>query len=208
MININITQNARAVFAAQVDKLNLWVVVSAQDMGESAWRPVPYSKLILRRRRQRAGSSASAQTFVTDLPNARGTRVVHVELPAELSAFKRLRAARTAVEKALETHPREVPVSCYGFKGNAGEAPVEAIVSAILASAYKLPSLKRNRSTDPRIEKIRLLGTTFAHRFERALAEAEGNGLARYLSVLPSNELTPANYRERVAALARILHEQ
>ena len=204
MIDVRITQNARVVSATQVDKLDLWVVVSAENMGDAAWRQVPYAKLILRRRRQRAGASASPQTFVTDLPNARGTRVVHVELAATVTAFKRLRAARVAAEKALESNPREVPLSCYGFEKKDSEAAVEAMVSAILASAFNLPSLKRDRAPRSKIAKIRLLGTAFEHRFEWALAEAEGNSLARFLSVLSSNELTPARYREPVEVLARM----
>ena len=202
MIKVSITQNTRTVSAAQVDKLDSWLVITAQGMRNDAWRQLPYGELIRSRRRQRVGSSVSPEAFVTDLPNTRGTRVVHVELPAMMSAFKRLRAARKAVDKVLETHPREVPVSCYGFNETAGEAAVEAIVSAILASACHLPSLKRDGPKSSLVEKIRLLGTAFTHRFERALAEAAGNSLARYLSVMPSNELTPALYRERVKRLA------
>ena len=202
MIDVSITQNTRTVSAAQVDKLDSWLVITAQGMRGDAWRQIPYGKLIRSRRRQRVGSSVSPEAFVTDLPNTRGTRVVHVELPAMVSAFKRLRAARKAVDKALETHPREVPVSCYGFSETSGEAAVEALVSAILASACHLPSLKRDGPKSSLVEKIRLLGTAFTHRFERAQAEAAGNSLARYLSVMPSNELTPARYRERVEHLA------
>ena len=38
--------------------------------------------------------------------------------------------------------------------------------------------------------------------FERTFAENEGNALARYLTALPQNELTPTLYRKRIARLA------
>jgi leucyl aminopeptidase len=66
-----------------------------------------------------------------------------------------------------------------------------------------MPRYKSGTPAPKAIGRIRLFGCRPGHGFERSYAEAEGNNLARYLTGLPPNELTPAHYRRRVAALAK-----
>ena len=52
------------------------------------------------------------------------------------------------------------------------------------------------------LSEITLFDPDAARLRDDSLAASEGNNLARWLTALPGNELTPASYRERVAALA------
>ena len=202
MIDMIITQNGRRPTKAVVDRMDTWLLVSMPKMGEAGWRGVPYAGMVKHRRRKRLAANTD-KLMVTDLPNARGTRLVHLEAPALLGAFERLTLARKAIDQALQTNPAELPISVVGFAEPVAEAITEALIAAALARVAHMPVFKRDKAKAPRLKKLRVLGLSYEHRFRRTLAEARGNALARYLSVLPPNDLTPASYRTRIAALAR-----
>jgi leucyl aminopeptidase len=88
------------------------------------------------------------------------------------------------------------------------EAACEAVVAAALAADFPLPAYKRDpkeraQAQRRRWREIHLYGHTAAHGYARTIAAARGNNLARYLTALPPNELTPARYRRLVEGLAR-----
>lgn len=199
--DVQITETAKPPGVAQVDRLESWIVLVPKGFGENAWRRVPHGRALNARRRRRGGRGA--ELFATDLPNASGTRAVVLEVRPGVAAFERLGAARRAVKRALDGDPRVVAVTPYGLEAEDAGVWLEALVSAVLARAAPMPSLKSGHTAHPRVRRLRVLGHRSADRYARARAEAAGNGLARYLSALPSTELTPAVYRERVAALAR-----
>jgi leucyl aminopeptidase len=94
-------------------------------------------------------------------------------------------------------------VSVAGFDGIQTERITEAIIAAILAAAADMPSFKSKKKQSVKISRITIYGIKKSHGFKRTFAEAEGNDLARSLSMLPSNKLTPAIYLKKVRQLAR-----
>jgi len=66
-----------------------------------------------------------------------------------------------------------------------------------------MPDFKSKREPAARLKQIRIYGHKAQHGYARTLAEARGNNLARFLTALPPNELTPGSYRQRVVKLAR-----
>ena len=64
-----------------------------------------------------------------------------------------------------------------------------------------MPDFHSKRKNRNRLEQIYLYGVPDKYGFERTFAEDEGNALARYLTALPQNELTPTLYRKRIARL-------
>lgn len=151
---------------------------------------------------QRAPATGQ-QALVTDLPNTRGTRVVLLEFPLEESAFERLSHARRMVDELVKTHADDIALSCHGGDAARSELLIEALLSALLAQAARLPSYKADAGDSATVRRIRVFGSRRADSFARCRAEAAGNALARHLAVLPPNELAPAQYRVRAEALAR-----
>ena len=186
---------ARPVATAQIDACPAWIVVVPLKV---PWRALPYGQ-VLRRRHQQAARKAD-EVWATDLPNPRGTRVVVVPLDAAASAFDRLSVARKAIELAMEVNPRDLLVSAGDDA--AGASALEAMASAALARAVALPAAKKKPAATPRLARIRLHGPVSMLDARRIEAEAAANGLVRQLAALPPNELSPREYRARIAALA------
>ena len=201
MADWNLTTQADAPEVGQVERSAAWLLVTCDELRGAAWRELPHGEL-LRARGRRRGASAANGLLVTDLPNARGTRVVQLTLKRGLSAYERLSAARRAAAEILQCKAREVVVSSAGFAATETAAVLEAMVAALLAQLASLPSRKREAVTAPRLKRIRVCGVSGDWDALRPQAEAAGNALARALSILPANELTPGSYRERVKLMA------
>lgn len=83
------------------------------------------------------------------------------------------------------------------------EIHLDALLSALLASLYELPTFKKLQMPLVKMQ-ITLVGPISEEIIQQRLAEAEGNALVRFLTALPSNELNPKSYREFVEQLAKI----
>jgi leucyl aminopeptidase len=100
----------------------------------------------------------------------------------------------------LVEHPKALTLAVVGdaaFKARAAEAAVYAA----LVNAVALPS--RKSKPDPVLKTVQLVGHKSADGFVRVQAIAEGNALARSLTVQGPDELTPGAYRKRIKALAK-----
>ena len=167
------------------------------------WPDLPYMD-VLQRRAQRNGSAAKAP-FSTELPNRRDTRVSLAQIADTLSCFELLTVARKLVAAHWqgESAPAAVAIATAGFAPALAARVIEAIVAAVLAKSQPLPSYKSGKQPDRVLTDIEIFGAPADLDLTRTAAEAEGNHLARSLTVLPPNELTPARYRQRIAALAK-----
>src|SRR3569623_375181 len=90
-----------------------------------------------------------------------------------------------------------------GFEPALAARVIEAIVAALLAKSQLLPSYKSGKQSDRVLTNIEIFGAPAVLDITRTVAEAEGNHLARSLTVSTTNELTTARYRHRIAALAK-----
>jgi len=100
----------------------------------------------------------------------------------------------------LAEKPDEIAIGVFGPAAGRRRAAELAVYSAWVNGA-RLP--ERKKKPGGALRAIRLHGHASRDSFAERRAAAEGNVLARELTVLPPNELTPASYRRRVRELAR-----
>jgi leucyl aminopeptidase len=100
----------------------------------------------------------------------------------------------------LAEAPRELAVALFGDASARGRTAEDAVYVA-LANAAPMPVRKQKDMRRP-LQVLRVHGHKSADGFARQCAVAEGNALARELTRLPANELTPRHYRARIRDLA------
>lgn len=129
---------------------------------------------------------------------AQGGLRVWTMVDGKKSRFQQLSQVREAFEILLEEEPETVHVLLLGdeeFRARA--ASLAAYVG--LANGTPMPTLKREDVPKP-LQALNLWGIDKLAPEAAVLAEA--NLLARMLTALPPNALTPAAYRERLEGLA------
>ncbi len=154
-------------------------------------------KAVMKRRDLKVDALAKSPVAV-QLPG--GTLAVYAMLKADASTFETHEVVRKALALLLAEHPKSLALAVFGdddFKSRAAEA---AVYTA-LVNAVPLPS--RKSKSDPVLKSVQLFGHQSADGFARTQALAEGNLLARSLTVQGPDELTPGVYRKRIKALAK-----
>jgi leucyl aminopeptidase len=177
-------------------------VVLLLPKSRSDVKSLPYGAE-LGRRMQREDHKLGSKPWSTDLPNKNGTRVALAGIEPDLSTFELLALARKLVAAHGSHSPGTLAVVCHGLETALAQRAAEAVLAAALAADFKLPQFKSEPDKSRPLGEIRLYGAKNDGRLARSVAEARGNNLARYLTALPPNELTPAHYRRRVEKLAR-----
>lgn len=179
---------------------NLIILVPA---GFDRYPTLPHGP-VLQARMARQGHKIDAATpFASDLPNKVGTRAVLALVDPAADAYTRLTLARKLVELHAPHRHATLAIACYDLEPALADAACEAVVAAALAAGFSLPSFKSKAAPPPALREIHIHGHRRGDGYARSRAEAAGNNLARYLTVLPANELTPARYRQRVEKLAK-----
>lgn len=169
--------------------------------GESVPADCPERSLLLatlaRRRLEvddLADDPASANT-------AKGGLRVWLMLDSEKSTFENQTLLRQGLAILLDEEPATVDLIISAKTAAVGwMAELASYVG--LVNGTPLPHHKQKDAPRP-LETLNLWGVETAP--SQALALAEGNQLARILTVLPPNELTPAAYRLRIGQLAKEL---
>lgn len=117
------------------------------------------------------------------------------------SAYNQGTALRKALAPLLAEHPQALAIE--GLHG-ADSAVVQRVVQAALVNAAVLPTC-RQAPPPAALRHLHLVGVdkTQAASARAGQVLADANTLARCLTVLPPNQLTPAAYRARVARQAR-----
>ena len=164
---------------------------------------LPYGATLKQRLRSAKHRLKPDRPFHTHLPNVRGTRVALLVAGPDPSAFDRLTQARKALAALRPPAPKALALACFGLKAETAGHACEALVAAALAADFRLPTYKSEPDREARLREIHLYGQVAKDGYARTVAAARGNNLARYLTALPPNELTPGNYRKRVEKLAR-----
>jgi leucyl aminopeptidase len=195
-----ITQNTRILGTKDADAATHLVCVldSAFDIAR-----LPHGSVLKQRLKDADHRLKPGAPFQTLLPNARGTLVALVAADSGQSAFDRLTQARKALATLRPPAPEALTLACFGLKADAAGRACEAFVAAALAADFRLPAHKSKPDKTARLRAIHIYGHVAKDGYARTVAEARGNNLARYLTALPPNELTPGNYRKRVEKLAR-----
>ncbi len=176
------------------------LLILPKQTARADWPDLPHGDFLARRARQRSRRRDDSD-WETDLPNPRGTRVLVVHSDAGKTAFERLTLARRWAKRLLATDPASVTL--YAAPGIDPSATLEATILALLAATCPLPSRKTKPDPRARLQRIDCFGAEQALRVDYLRAQIQGNHLARWLTLLPGNELRPADYRDLVAPLAK-----
>jgi leucyl aminopeptidase len=183
---------------------------------------------VLKRRNIKADEFADAPIAAN---HANGNMMVWAMLDFSKSVFAMQTQIRKAMQLLLDEHPSDIAIVVQGDDVQRQQIAEHAVYTAWVNGAL-LP-LHKKKDTSKALQKIDLYGspslpisrgkgrkgvnakestpalTLPLHgggdidRFDSLKAQAAGNLLCRSLTVLPPNELTPENYRQRVKKLAQ-----
>ena len=192
----------------QSDKINqLLVILPKQDKpsGKSLNQHSFYGKdtleALLLRRKMKPGEICG-DPVSANLEN--GSLCAWVIVDLKEPVFEQQACVRKALKLLLDEGPEVVQIGVYG---NAKEKRrlAELAVFVTWVNGAMLPSRKTNKKKSSRNElaKIILHGYKDVGGFTLLRSKAEGNILARELTVLPPNELTPDLYCSRIKKLAK-----
>jgi leucyl aminopeptidase len=164
---------------------------------------LPHAALWRRLLQAHQRNGKDAPILVSRLPNRSHTLVAVGFVKAGASGFERLELAGKLASEVVKPGVARVQLHAGDFKAP-GErsAALEAALSAVLAHAAPMPEQKSKPTPPCAVSRIEI-----AHRaspeFERSVAVAEGNHLARWLAALPPNVLDSVAYRAALQKLAR-----
>ncbi len=140
--------------------------------------------------------------IVVSLPTSAGTQLILGRVKETLSEFELLSLARRLITPLSEFNAQDIVVATAGLNRKTAERGLNAVVLATLAAAHPLEEFKSTASPKSPLRSISVVHPARLDLQATQIA-ARANNLARTLTALPPNELTPAKYRVRVAALAR-----
>ncbi len=202
MKQAQLQQSAQPPDAARLDALEHWIIVVSEPDAKEKWPPFPYRD-ILHQRYRRLRKNTEDKPLLTDLPNDKAGHVALSTVKPDLSTFELLTLARKLAEGQRAYQARELGIAIIGFPAKKSVQVAESVLAAVLAADAQMPDFQSKKKARTRLETIHLHGVPDDHDgFARTFAEDEGNALARYLTALPQNELTPTLYRKRIASLA------
>ena len=132
-------------------------------------------------------------------------RCAYVMVDAAKPRFEQLTALRKAAILLLDEHPQQISVAIHGAEGQQALQLAREALYVLLLNGAALPVRKKK---PPKLLKRIVLHANSevvlkVADFAGVAALAQANTLARELTALPPNELTPAHYRERVRTLAK-----
>jgi len=201
---LKIKQSPTLPEAVVMDALGHIIIILSDTPAGIGWPATdnewPYADLLKQRWSQQKDKD-DLTPLTTHLPNAAGSHVTLACVKPDISAFDLLTLARKLCGAQLGYNPSEVMLLLPGLDEILASRITEAVAAALLAGVFAMPSFKSKPPKPKRLATLHVYGVAGVN-LERTFAEAEGNNLARYLTNLPPNELTPAMYRQRIAELA------
>lgn len=151
---------------------------------------------VLKRRRMKLDDLAKGGVA---LQLDHGGLCAFVAIDRAKSRFEQQTALRKALATVLDEHPRGIAIGLFGDDAFRAALAREALYVAWV-NGVPLPARKKKDHDRP-LEAVQLYGVK--GNFDDAAILARANVLARELTALPPNQLTPADYRERLRKLAR-----
>lgn len=196
-----VIENKQLISVKQMQGTSHVLMVLPRASKIEALEKIPYQDILrsaLKRKRMQADELAKSP-IVTDLPH--GGAAAWLMLDESASRFEQYTVLRKGLSLLTGEQPREIVLALFGDSKQRALAAEQAVYVALINSAA-LPSRKQKPKTE-HVKKIVVYGDASRDKQVSACATAEGNSLARELTMLPPNELTPTHYRARVKKLAR-----
>ncbi|MBI4755878.1 MAG: leucyl aminopeptidase family protein [Betaproteobacteria bacterium] len=151
----------------------------------------------LKRRAVKPGELAKSPVAIqTD----HGGLCAYVMIDRARPRFEQLATLRKALTSLLEEKPRGIAIGVFGDEALRTALAREAVYVAWL-NGVRLP-VSRKKPQPRSLERLEVFGVPPSALFEDVAVLARANTLARELTVLPTNTLTPASYRARLRELA------
>ncbi len=182
--------------AGQLAKLGHALIVL--PVGEDLPKACPEGKLLAAALARKGKQVASLKNAPVIANGPNGALRAWIMVDPQGEPFARLAQLRLGLQLLLAEGPSGLDVLLVGFEDDV-EGMADMVAYVALANGSPLPSLKREETARP-LAELTLWGVAGAPESAEVLAEA--NLLARLLTALPGNALTPGAYRERLAELA------
>ena len=200
--SLEIRQPLTAADTARVDALDAVIILLPESalQKQNPWPEFAHSERLKKRLPE---GKKTLPPMRMDLPNGRGTVAIAATYKAGASTFELLTLARKCVAKVREAEVSQLGVLLPGVTADMRQSLLDAVVSAVAASNFEPPQFKASPDESRHIKSLTLFDGKQPMDFSRRLAEAEGNSLARWLTLLPANHLTPTEYRGYVKDLAK-----
>jgi leucyl aminopeptidase len=196
-----VIENKQVINVKQMQAASHVLMVLPLTKQLDAVEKVPHLEILraaLKRKRIQAEELAKSPIAI-DLPQ--GGAAAWVMVDEHATRFEQHTALRKGLALLMAEQPREIVIAVFGDAAQRTLAAELAVYVALVNSAA-LPNRKQKPKTES-VKKIVVYGDQTHDKHAAARAVAEGNTLARELTMLPPNELTPGHYRTRVKKLAR-----
>lgn len=197
---LKIIQSPDQAGSEQLNALDHLIAVVPKTRKPSVFRRLPKSALLERVLGQAERSGGSfASTF---LDNRHATAVT-VAACGSSDCFARLSWARKVVAECARMNSSKIGLVIVGFDPGERDAILSAVVRAVEASAFALPTYRSKRNEPPiRPSKLKIFKVDKRQPVSQLNGGAMGNNVARWLTALPPNKLTAASYRTIARELA------
>lgn len=149
-----------------------------------------------------AAQIALGQKAPYSLTDSQGLQQVIFVEPSPALDHRLYKQVRTWVAPLSGLKATELALHLEGFDAVHRARLAELVIAALLAADVPLPTQKRDEEARPGYQQL-YLSPPCELDPARVAAEAEGNGLARHLAVLPASELDAQGYRAFVQQLAQ-----
>ena len=195
-LSVTIRHTGKKLSRVDLDQLDHLLILIPKGLAATSWSQLPSHELLKKLSRRDPDGVISGR-----FANSSGTGFSLAEISPEASVFERLTLARQVT--AAASNESTVGVLAHGFGVGQQAIALDALISAALAGAAIMPSLKSKKKRERRIRSLRLFAVAELPDLKRCQAEAEGNYLARWLTTLPPNQLDSASYCRLVKVLAK-----
>jgi len=186
-----------AIPASWEFQLGTGAVLLVPESDRSAIEKTPWAELLTKT----LSSYPEAENPVF-LSTPGGGRAAVVFVPETIPTFKALTLARKVVGPLIAERSAELNIISLMDAEASASALAEALLAAVYADLFQLPRISGKPPKSKALEAIHFFGDFKNADFRYAQATAEGNNLARWLTHLPGNYLTPGIYRELGESLA------
>ena len=194
-----IVQNQKEISKSGIDRSShvLFIIPA----GKSVPKSLPLGETLkgLLTRRHMKFDELSKGPISGDSPH--GGLVVWLALDFSKTKFEQLTTIRKAIQVLLGEQPEEIAIAVTGDAAQRAAA-AEMAVYVTWINGTSLPTRKKEEKSRP-LKTIHVFGHQSGDNFAHAAAQAEGNLLARELTMLPANDLTPGIYRDKVKKMAK-----
>lgn len=147
---------------------------------------------------KRLDKDQSSQTMVHG-----GKLVTIATIATDSDVFETLDAARSWIKPVRGFKPGKLGLDVSGLETEFAAQVIDAVVAALLAAEFPMPKLSSKQKTfKPAVKSLQTFGCGRRVDLKPTVAAAEGTNIARWLTALPPNVLTPGQYHKYVKQLA------